>query len=288
MLSTKQRIIRWFYRQAFPEGELHFDDLLRQGAEDALGKDPIAAAAFSTANSPAYWNYLSEESRIDTEKGLRPLFTITDPSGRKGVWVPRISGLYYGTVGFRNQKACKNRPLIVREIDLIDDRQYEALGCFICSLMGSDRIHLTPPGNENGVDFVSTIISPSKTHLFGREHSPLRIIGQSKKYNTPVSIDKIREFISTLNDVKCKNPRMTPNIPPWFYSTTGPIIGWIVGHTGFQSGAVTYANEHGIILSTSIDFAEIISNSKKFDQHSSITSISRALITEVDNILSRF
>jgi len=65
--------------------------------------------------------------------------------------------------------------------------------------------------------------------------------------------------------VRNLNPSIESLVPSWFRSSTGPIIGWLIAHNGVQSGGVTKAKNHGIVISDSVDIAEIIALSRHID-----------------------
>lgn len=265
MLSNKQKLIAWFYKQRFPDGELRFDDLLAKASEIALGKDVISAAQYTLANAPRHWNELCAQSRADVGRGLRPLFRVTDGLGRKAVWYPRLAASNLDSRQKRAIALSAARPEVLRQIDLITDRQYEAFCCVVIRLAGADRVKLTPPGNEGGIDLFAHLRVPASTHLFGGACTPVRIVGQCKKYSSPVTVDRIRDFIATMESVRNQSGLLPQGlIPAWFKSSAGPIIGWVASHSGWQSGAQTVANSHGIVLSASVDLAEVVAQCRTF------------------------
>lgn len=287
MASSKQKIIAWFYKQSFPEGELRFDDLLILAGGQALGKDAISAAQYAAANATRHWNDLCNQSRHDIERGLRPLFRITDMLGRKAVWYPRLSTSPLPHKQKRAIALSITRPHALRCIDLLTDRQYEALGCVISRLAGADRVKLTPPGNEGGIDFFARLRVAGSSHLFSGSYTPIRVVGQCKKYAGRVTVDKVRDFITTLDSVRYQAATLMEKdlIPAWFSSSYGPMIGWIISHSGWQSGAQTLANNHGIVLSSSLDLAEVVAQSRKFHPDLPPTERASQLIGEVNTVL---
>lgn len=54
------------------------------------------------------------------------------------------------------------------------------MSCAICDLLGADKISLTAPGNEGGVDFFARISFPQKAHFLFGTKGPIRIVGQCK------------------------------------------------------------------------------------------------------------
>src|SRR5690606_14181401 len=125
------------------------------------------------------------------------------------------------------------RSSFLRSIDTLSDREYEALACVVSSCAGADKVRLTPPGNEGGVDFFALIRNPARCHVFQHTRSPLRVIGQCKKYSGTVGVDKVRQFIQTINSVCNQSALTEAHVPPWFRTAGGPVVGWIIGHSGF-------------------------------------------------------
>lgn len=150
----------------------------------------------------------------------------------------------------------------MRAIDNFDDRDFEALACVVLKIIGATHIRLNEGGNEGGVDFYATLKIHTKNHMFSNIGGALRVVGQSKKFSSSIQDSVVKEFCQTLVDIKQLSPSIREKIPSWFLTTRSPIIGWIISHNGFQSGATERAKNHGIIISDSLDIAEIIAVSK--------------------------
>lgn len=274
MASEKQRVIDWFYRALFADGELDFTVELRRAVIEALGKDPVYADAFVQATTLKFWNVVQNEAREVEKLGLMPQlrsWSTTDP--KRCIWIPAgplaTADEQIKFTGFRS------RADILRQIDELTEREYEALGAYASHLAGADKAVITPRGNEGGVDFFARLRPTAGCHIFAGSYSPVRIVGQCKKYQTKVTVDKIRDFITTLNDIRHDSGRMAKLVPPWFKDSRGPLVGWILSHNGFQSGAHTMANNHGIMLSTSLDIAELCVQSAGFSISGSLASIAK-------------
>src|SRR3989304_4860173 len=193
-MSEKQRLLSWFYRVDFPAGELNFSDLLERGAQEVLGKDPIAAGAYSVANAARIWNAVRASSLSDEKRGLLPLMRVTDVDTRRAIWLPKLS--YFRKPSERRRLLrARARAFVIRVIDTLSDREYEALCCVVASLAGADQIALTPPSGEGGIDSFARLCTPGTTHLFSGLGAPLRVICQSKKYNDKVGVEKVRELV---------------------------------------------------------------------------------------------
>lgn len=265
MASEKQRILRWFYRQVYPPGVLEFDDLLAQAVPTVLGKSQFDTEAYVHQNRKRHWNALLERLDIDRGLGRSPLFIVRDITSRRISWVPndiiRLKSSRDKHIAVR----LSSRPYFLQAIDRLSDRQYEALGCVISKLAGATHVRLTPRGSEGGIDFFALIDVPARCHVFSGSYRPLRIIGQAKKYRETVQVDRVKELMTTIQEVRNQNPSVEYLVPPWFRTASGPVAGWLIAHAGVQAGGITKARNNGIIICDSLDLAEIAALSRRID-----------------------
>lgn len=283
MRSNKQVFFNWLYRTDFSKGVLSFDDVLELAAIRCLGLDMISAQAFVAGSKTMFWNWTVQRCELDRKKGLTPVFDIVDFGSRKVVWGP------YGRVfGNRDSLKCIARPRILKEIDALNDRQYEALACVIGRMLGANKWHLTPKGNEGGVDFFLMIPRPKYDHIFGGGQAPLRIIGQSKQHLSPVNVGLVERFITTIANVRCVADRIKDVVPNWFYNVEGPVIGWIVAHSGLQIGAQDTCRYQGIIHSSSLDLAEVAAKSRFLPEFEAPRERALYLRNNVQDVLGEF
>lgn len=274
-MSEKKDLLAALHRTELPSGNIDFRALLSRLAESALGKARSDADAFADVNLRKYWNWLARELDDHTARGLTPFFT--QASG--GVFA--ISSACHALAASSNAQErlrgtlAMSRPFVLRQIDAMTDREYEALACVSCEAIGSGRTLLTPPGNEGGIDFFATLSISTRTHVLSAAGAEIRIVGQCKKYGSPVAVDKLEQFITTMQNVRHRSERVRRHIPAWFDQARGPIIGWVMAHSGFQTGAADEAKNHGIILSDSLDLAELVCLSDSF--HSALSPSDRAI-----------
>jgi hypothetical protein len=285
MASEIEKILNSFYRGDFPSGPLDFDDLLLGATTVALGKSPMDAEAYVYRNRERHWNDFLRRIENDNQQGRSPLFYIHDKGARKLAWLPSNTSIAPTVKEKHKAIRLSARPQVVKAIDSLSNREYEALGCVICDMVGATNVKLTPPGNEGGIDFFAVINSPARCHVFHGNYKPIRIIGQSKKYSDRVSVDRVKEMIETIEEVKNQNPSVEHLVPPWFRTSPGPVIGWLIAHSGAQSGAIAKARNHGIIISDSIDLAEIAVMSRKLDVALSIDDRINQLQESVTSVL---
>lgn len=266
MASETELILKWLYREVFPSGILSFDDLHIIAATRALGKSSIDAEAYVQNNLMRHWNALIQRLDYDRNLGRKPIFSVRDLFTRRLTWYPKNLVMFPRNKDRRLGVSLSSRPLMLRMIDSLSDREYEALACVIINFAGGSRIKLTPPKKEGGIDLFAIVNFPSKSHIFGGTYKPLRIIGQVKKYNKSVQVSEVKELITTIDQVKNQNPCVEYLVPPWFRTASGPIVGWLIAHSGVQSGGITQAKNHGIIISESLDLAEVGSLSRHLDE----------------------
>jgi|GEM_PF-870090 len=261
MLSEKQRFLRHLERMEPTPGIHDFQQFLTYAARTVFEKSDDRLEKFVDANTNRYWNYLKGKISEDKKRGLKPLITIVDNGSKKFKW-------YFGqSVSELDPKKfllLKDRNEILKEIDLLSSREYEALGVLTSQLLGADKYLLTPPGNEAGIDFISCIPFSEASHFLFGINDPIRVIGQCKKYASPAQVNTLKEFNQTLFDIYHLTEKVLKVLPPWFKTYKGIIIGWVIGHNGFQTGAIDRAKNFGIIISDSRDISEIISGSRNF------------------------
>lgn len=263
MLSDRAKVLNYFYRLPYSSSLIDFQELLISSFIKVLDRDSMSAEASISKLENTYWNELLRLQDEDSKRGIKPIFTIVDKQGKK-VSFQHLSSNNGDRKQKIHNKMLRARPLILQQIDLLTDREYEALACLACECIGANNTMLTPAGNEGGIDFIATIKFPEKSHFLFGEKGPIRIIGQCKKYSTRVQVDKVKEFITTLQEVKNQTPSVERVIPNWFRSSSGPIIGWIISHNGFQAGSITKSMNHGFVLSDSIDIAQLLSLSNRY------------------------
>lgn len=281
-MSESKKFKSWLVRLD-PSGAFSLDRLITKFAQDVLGKDAMDAEAYAQANLNRRWSDVLALHDELKQKGAAPLLVDVDSSARTGKYLAMHPG--HGALPRFRIIRCGSRSSLLRGIDALNNREYEALACVVSSCAGADKVHLTPPGNEGGIDFFALIRNPAHCHVFSHSRSPLRIVGQCKKYSGPVGVDKVRQFIQTISSVCNQSPLTEAHVPTWFRSASGPVVGWIVGHNGFESGAHTLAQNHGIVLSDSLDLAEICAQSRRFPSPSESPDYSALLKERVLKVL---
>jgi Restriction endonuclease len=262
----KPALLKWLYRLDGAGGVFSLRNLLYRGAQTVLRKNAIDAEGYTEANLTAFWNYVVAAQDEDERRGISRILTVVDQAALSLEWYTLKTN--QDTAHHRKLSRLRHRPAFLNMIDAITNREYEALACVAMQLVGASEIRLTPAGTEGGVDFFALLRPPAHCHLFAGTTNPIRIIGQSKKYAREVGAKELKEFLWTMNEVKHRGePKTNRIVPDWFHSVRGPIIGCMIGHCGFQSGAASRARNHGIIVADSLDLAEMLTLSRGIPEY---------------------
>lgn len=261
--NFKFEYIHWFCRQDMVPGVINHDDVLRNAHLEIENAGSISADQFVLANKVRYWNDLRKHSDSLEDRGIPCLINVIDDSSRR---------FEYGAYGLRRSSIrshkilgvrLERRPSILRMIQDLGDRDYEAVGCVLSEFLGARHTHLTPQGREAGIDFVALLKLNGSSHIFGGGQGELRVVGQSKKWKSRVKQATIHEFATVLDMVHNLNRLVLPHLPNWFRESRAPIIGCLVSHVGFQSGAIRSAADRGIVLIDSLDVSHCFALSRR-------------------------
>jgi len=256
----KPRVWRWLLRQDL-SGVFSCSSLLKDAAEKCLLKDPISASGYTQANVNAVWNYVMMQHEEHMARGLSPSFAVYSESSKN--WLlypiaPKLTG-----AARRRALRIRARPSFLRMIDTLTDREYEALSCILLEALGCIHVQLTRRGSEGGIDAFGLMVKANTSHLIASNRQPIRIVVQAKKYRRPMPADKMKEFLQTLNEVRHGGQTKTEAVtPPWFREARGPMIGLVLSHSGYQSGAESRGRSHGVLMADSVDAAEILAASR--------------------------
>lgn len=217
--------------------------------------DRIEAERYVSKNIEKYWTSVLKCIEDDESQGRVPPIKVYNEVQKVIRWMPFHQKSLYSKLDTIGDK----RHLILHFLDSIGDREFEALGCVLSSHLGAKSVKLTTSSDDGGVDFFALFPSHAKNHIFGGPSFSYRIVGQMKNYSNKETITNFKSFIMSINLVKVKHEALKKNIPIWFLDANGPIVGWYISKSGFQSGVVKMAKEQGIILSDAIDVSEALS-----------------------------
>lgn len=156
-MSFKQDFINWILRQDLGAVVVSHQDVLHRAAVEINKMSSAEADAFVDANATRYWNDLCKVSEALGDRGIQCLIDVIDNPSRRF----RTTDCGLRASATKRDRACglrlPTRASILRMIDGLNDRQYEALACVASKAIGASRTHLTPPGNEGGIDFLALI-----------------------------------------------------------------------------------------------------------------------------------
>lgn len=260
--SESKKLFETLFRIPFFRNEIDFYDLLKVVVNKHNGLTGIALDEFVDSKGTRMWNYFNKGQKyIQSNNTCSGVYEVVSDKHKKIKSVVDSNPKKYSQTKLIR---LESRPLLLEKIDLLNSREYEALACLVLKILGAKRIFLTPPGNEAGIDFVGIIDFGIDAHFLFGINGPIRIIGQCKKYSTESQVNSIKEFNKTLDDVHSLTDKTKEVLPHWFRSAKGPILGWMIAHSGFQSGALDRSKNYGIICSDSKDLSELICCSKKY------------------------
>ncbi len=241
-MSAKQKILSGILREDLPVGNVDFRRLLSRLAAIHLGKGAAEADQFADLNLTKYWNWLKMLLDEQKRRGLNPYFLIPSSSSFA---IACAGNDLVSSADAESQirgEYLRTRAEFLRQIDGLDDRAYEALAVVASQVLGARNFHLTPQGNEGGVDFYAEMVVQREIPNFSNVGARIRVVGQCKKYSAPLAVDKFEQFLHTMQNVRHRSDRVRPHIPVWFNESNAPIIGWIISHQGFQIGSSDEAN----------------------------------------------
>jgi hypothetical protein len=261
-MSLQEDVIRWFYRLDQTDSGKDFNGLLLSCLSTVGNKDITTAQAIVTRRGRHFWDALKLNSEADLQRNRHaPIYCVDDLLYHYHLPADKVRLDGSGD----KARLLEARPHILKGLDQINDREYEAAACEIMALIGAIEVHLTPDGNEGGVDFYALIDGDTGSHLFGKSSRGFRIVGQTKKYEQRESITHFNSFLKVLDNVRHLHGSVAKCMPDWFRRKSGPIVGLYIAHSGYQSGVFSAAAEHGVVLADSIDLAEMCALSTKLD-----------------------
>ena len=272
-MRNKNNIIKSIF-YSITDGE--FEQNLITALETVNKYDRIKSEYEANRYCSNLWHLFKNFNQSFVSKGIYPYYEITDDTLFK-------YRLFHSEQLTDTKKSIilknklKRRFEIKKFIDELSWREYESVGCYISQLCGANNnyIHLTPSGNERGIDFLSIIPAYGKFHLFPNHYKRIKLIGQSKKWDSSTPRERVSLMNDSIENIRRKNSDVLELIPDWFLTENGSYQGIIFSHSGYQSGALDLAREYGIITADSFDLTEIIS--LKYDLTYDIDKITKEL-----------
>lgn len=250
-----QKIYDWFYRTEHREAQIEFNSVVSACIAEIYGYEGQRVNAIISRQGREIWNKFKQQQELDIGRNRNPPLCCVDDL-LYSCHLPSQSR-FHAVTQQDSLNLLKARPLIIKLLDEFNSRQYEGAICVALLLAGAKKVHLTPEGNEGGVDFFALIEGATGTHLFGKSTQAVRVVGQTKKYENRETITRFNCFPTILNNVQHLTGRVVEVMPSWFRVERGPIIGLYLAHSGFQSGVIDAAARHGIVLADAVDIAEM-------------------------------
>ncbi len=217
---------------------------------------------FSSINPLEVERYCAKNIKMIKNKFIQ----LIDEDNKRGVTPPLLLDSTYQckwTPNNQSQEAVwRFRKSLLNKLHSLNDDSFEALCCFVLECMNGIS-YRTRTQKDGGIDGYGILTGTIDNHIFGF-NKYLKIVGQFKNYNHPESITNFESFIQTLNNVRHMSSRVTKEMPSFFSSANGPIIGWYVCKGGFQRQVYDGAKWHGIILSDLIDIVEVLCKLKVY------------------------
>ena len=209
---------------------------------------PLDAERYCNRNIRNIKNKFLQIIDIDKARGVTPPLLFDSTS--RCIW--QCDNSQY-------KRVWRFRRSLIKLTSLSDDF-FESLCCYAIHCMGG-QVYKTRSGNDGGVDGFGVLDSIQNNHIFGHSNH-LRIVGQFKNYNSKLQINQFESFLHTLNNVRHMSTRVRKEMPDFFLSAKGPIVGWFVSKNGFQRQVYDQAKWHGVILSDLLDLIEILCSIK--------------------------
>lgn len=277
-MSRVRDILRQFYRTDYSAVVIDFDEAVRSILCQSLNLSTMECDRVIGSYIREYWNELRRLGEADQQVGMEAPIRIVDLGGR------RFSPSWRALLASERRReralgyAMKVRPYLLSAIDQLSWREFEGLGAVFMRSLGASRVRVGPGGDEGGVDFCALVPGHFRCHVFGGYPGQMRVIGQCKRFATPISLDRMQVFTSVLDDARRRHEKVMSQLPDWWQRSSGPIVGVFVSYTGFQSGALTRAREHGVMCAADVDVAHAMSLSRILPWHQPATQRASELI----------
>ena len=208
--------------------------------------------AISETRKSLYNGLLQRQEEIAKSGGLRS-FDIASSAQLRLLWINS------STSDRRHWHKLVLRSCVARWLHGLDDRSYEFASGLAMQVLGAELVHITPRGKDYGIDFLALVPAYTRSGVFMSGTKGIRIVGQSKKFNSPVPREKIQAFDSCLTDIRHDAFHMTTMLPTWFRSSASRIVSCFIAHAGLQSGGMRMSQKLGYVVLDTMALAEIIS-----------------------------
>jgi hypothetical protein len=151
----------------------------------------------------------------------------------------------------------------------ISPYKFEALCKKILEIEGCRNVQVTPPSGDGGIDFYGTkeivVYNSYEPTIFKKIE--ILVVGQAKKYISPVGIEEIRHFMGSIRLIKLASLRNAPDILPCItddisYRPLSPILLLFITSGDANQNVKDIAGWAGIRLITGNELIDILYRNK--------------------------
>jgi hypothetical protein len=278
-------IIEFMYSLDYRWDTTDFESIFSKAIRELRGLTQLDSDRKAQAYLNRGWKLFIEKHEQEVKANQYPTFNILD-------YTTKSIQPYYKTIKkddlkiIKIKKKIEKRHILLKYIsEELTNREYEALGCYLCYICDSSKVFLTNSSDEHGIDFVAIIPAYSKLHIFPNSNKQLKIVGQCKKWGSPAKrdhVDLLRRSIQKIQDTSIHIKKFIPN---WFFQEKGNIIGVLVSNSGAQSGAIQSSIDYGYTIANSKDIAQAIVLSSPLELTSG--EIIENMMTYINKILEK-
>ncbi len=281
-LATRSDIADAIFRLPPRNGVFAVDTLSLATITEA-GKTPTIEQQekISRYKNSIFGELLARQQKLTNRGGIRT-FEIVDHRRLLLKWCDTTA------TERKRRKWLRMRACVARWLDGLSDREYE----FACGLgmvaLGATKIHITPPRDEHGIDFLAIVPAYARNPYLMSRGLGVRIVGQSKKYESSAARNELYAFDRTMGGVRDNKAEYISIIPAWFRGSAAPLLPCFVSHSGFQSGASEFGGQAGHVLVDTLELAEIIARMNGLDQSKTDKTIQTDLYSRLKGIQTNF
>lgn len=152
----------------------------------------------------------------------------------------------------------KLRSRILDTLGELSPRQFEHLCGFLLDVYGvpSDQRIVTPPTADGGIDFIGVRGGEARPGGSRLDTLFVRIVGQAKRYSSPVGPDAMAALSARLEDARRESGVAWTKLPDWFKDRNEPIVGMFVASSRFGDDARSSARLHTILAINGVQLSE--------------------------------
>jgi hypothetical protein len=279
MTINRTDVVDMIFRLPPMNNEVAIDSLCINAIMKSNGKVTLADEEYVSKYKKTLFSKLRDCDYEHVRQGGLQTFEYLERSGLRVRWI------IHSDFDRRLKQKIERRAAAISWInDLNSDRNFEYMGGLLMKKLGASQVHVTPKGNEFGIDFLAIAPAFSRSNIFLSAERGVRVVGQAKYYSSAVSREKIQAFNDVMNSIRNNKAELTSVLPAWFRSSPAPLIGCFLAHSGYQSGARTSAEQNGYLLFDTRSAGEVLTCVGKMDHIRSENEVSKHLWNELKTI----